>query len=162
MYCRSCGSLIPDGASNCVNCGAPTMQPVTQPVQPVYQQQVAQVLPVADAPAIKKKKNIAAIIGILFSVLSLFLCIVPPFARAVLGNSGASKAIMQSIVWRILSYVSLGCCPVALTCSIIGLVKSKTHGLKPMAIVGTILPFPCALISALVLFLDMLAEAMGY
>lgn len=167
MYCQSCGSLIPDGASYCADCGAAVASPVTEPVQPAYQQQpyqqpAVQASVASDTPAIKKRTNIAAIIGVLFSILSIILCAVSVALPMRLMGAGAPDAVADSTIWQILLYISLGCCPVGFVCSIVGLVKAKTHGLKPMAIVGIALPFLCAMLSAVILLLNALADAMGY
>ena len=78
MYCGSCGSFVKDGQTYCSNCGAPVSaqnaQPVTQPVQTVYQQPAAgQQVPAPKSgktygPQERKKANRLCILSLILAV----------------------------------------------------------------------------------------------
>lgn len=126
MFCVSCGKQVPDGQAFCSYCGSPqpveqpVAQPATQPVeQPVVQPQVqpAPVTYVQQAPEVQpspvKQSNGAAVAGLVFGILAVFLGWIP-----VIG-------------WIF--------CIVGLICSIVGFVniKKKNSGKGP-AIAGLI------------------------
>ena len=138
MFCVSCGKQVPDGQAFCSYCGTPqpveqpvaqpVAQPVVQPVeqpaaqpveQPVVQPQVqpAPVTYVQQAPEVQpspvKQSNGAAVAGLVFGILAVFLGWIP-----VIG-------------WIF--------CIIGLICSIVGFanIKKKNSGTGP-AIAGLI------------------------
>ena len=50
MFCRHCGSQIPDNTVLCPNCGAPVEPPAPQQSRPDFQQQPVQERPIDQQP----------------------------------------------------------------------------------------------------------------
>ena len=129
MFCESCGNFVPDGQAFCSYCGTP--QPVEQPaaqpiVQPVVQPApvtVVQQAPVME-PAPAKQKNSAAVAGLVFGIISVFLGLIP-----VIG-------------WIF--------CIVGLVCSIVGFVNiEKKNAGKGPAIAGLIISISATILSVI-------------
>jgi len=56
MFCKQCGSQIPDAAVMCVKCGVPTGAPAMQPVQP---------MPMGPGQVVPKTRNAYVLLGLL-------------------------------------------------------------------------------------------------
>ena len=107
MFCKNCGSTIPDGSAVCPFCSSPQepaapQQPAQpeyqqpqyqQPAQPDYQQnayqQPAYQQPVAPAPQGKSEASTAKTLGIV-AIITAFIC--TPLVAFICGGIGMSKA----------------------------------------------------------------------
>lgn len=129
MFCEACGKPLLDGQAFCSNCGArqiaeqPAAQPIAQPVVQPAPVSYVQQAPVTE-PAPVKQKNSAAVAGLVFAIISMFLGLIP-----VIG-------------WII--------CIVALVCSIIGVVNiKKMNSGAGQAIAGLIISITYTVISVI-------------
>lgn len=101
MFCGKCGANIPDGNTFCSICGAPINYSSDQSVVQATPQPI-QAIPVimVNHPTPARKTNGAAIAGLVFGIVTLFLCWVPyvgvgigiiGFILSIIGISMISK-----------------------------------------------------------------------
>lgn len=99
-FCTSCGSQIPDGASNCPGCGVSVIpvasNPAPTPVAPVtatYQQPMAN--PTVSNPAAPNPKSKSTMIGVISVAVIAILVIV--LLVNIFGGGGYKKAISTMV-----------------------------------------------------------------
>lgn len=130
MFCKNCGAQITDGASFCTNCGAsvaePPVQPVQQPVAPVYQQPVYQ-QPVYQQPVYQQPvSNSGRGMGVAALVMGIVSCCLfwIPYVNTVCLLMCIAGIILSAISMKKAraAGVSAGIAVAGLVVSIVGLV----------------------------------------
>lgn len=125
MYCRSCGSFIPEGQPNCPNCGTPCsqsafQQPVVQPIQQAYEQSAYRQPVENNTPPVRR--NGFAVAGLILGIVALCLCWVP-ILDIILGFIGLAFSIFgilkKNLGGKIISFVGLGLSVVAVIFSLV-------------------------------------------
>lgn len=132
MFCKNCGAQITDGALFCTNCGAsvaePPVQPVQQPVAPVYQQPVYQ-QPIYQQPVYQQPvSNSGRGMGVAALVMGIVSCCLfwIPYVNTVCLLMCIAGIILSSISMKKAraAGVSAGIAVAGLVVSIVGLVLS--------------------------------------
>ena len=111
MYCNECGTLLPENATHCPNCGAPVPQANPTPApRPVVQQAQPDPTPAANPYTAPDVPNTG------FNVLSFFI----PLAGLILfliwkgetpikAKACGKWALIGFIVWFVLNIILVAC-----------------------------------------------------
>lgn len=95
MFCKYCGTQLPDGTNFCSKCGRQLSPSVRQPVPRAAQEKPYTVPVTVPTAKVKKTYNLGNFIywaGCLLSLLSLFL----PFASTGTGDSAQSVSMIRA------------------------------------------------------------------
>ena len=113
MYCTECGTLIPENATNCPNCGAPVKQATPAPAP----RPVAQPTPTpTPAPANTPMNAEPDVPSAGFNVLSFFIplaglimFLIWKDATPIKAKACGKWALIGFIVWTVLNIILVAC-----------------------------------------------------